>query len=373
MKSKVALIIGICVLFFGCAEEPSQVKKEQRLRVNGQWVTEPGGQPMFNPQTSALVNWRGGLLTLSDRSADASHRLKLRAIDPNTSVLSGPDLLMRPSEQVQNSCFAEYVSNNPDLEALVVDPDDDKVFYIVTEDASYAAPMTAACQQQYANSRATLYPSLLIRLALQSDDTVMMTHIRPIQFSTTKQIGNFPNDGIEALAFDQNRTLYLGLEKDSNNQARIFSLQMDSDFWQSSDFALVKESVAKLPKFDKGQHPINGMDFYQSKNTQGFLLMAARNDESLWIVDLSGEKDAQIIAFDFYAEIKGNSPGCEDYELMKNASIEGVAVIDNTLWLINDPWKAVYTTNIQCRQNEQNYRSFSPLLFSLPIQAEWFE
>jgi hypothetical protein len=373
MTTKVVLILGMWIVLFGCAKEPLQVQQEQKMRVNGHWVTESNGQSMFNPQTSALVKWRGGLLTLSDRSADPSQRLKLRKIQTQNSILTGPDMAMVLSAQLQTSCFAEYVSNNPDLEALAVDPDDDKVFYIVTEDGSYAAPMPQACQQQYANSGSTSYPSLLIRLELQTDNTVAMTHVRPIQFDESMQIGDFPNDGIEALAFGQRRTLYLGLEKDSNKQARVFSLQMDSDFWQSTDFAMVTESVAKLPTFDSGNHPINGMDYYQSEDNREFLLLAARNDESLWVVDLSGKKEARIIGFNFFAEIKQNTPECESYELMKNASIEGVAVVDDTLWLINDPWKAVYTTNIQCPQNEQNYRGYSPLLFKLPISQEWFQ
>lgn len=373
MTIKVSFIIGILALFIGCTKEPLDLPKEQRVRVNGHWVMEKDGQSMFNPQTSALAEWRGGLLTLSDRSADPSHRLKLRPINPKNAELTGSDLLMVLSEQVQNSCFAEYVSNNPDLEALAVDPDDDKVFYIVTEDGSYAEPLSAECQQQYVNSGSTLFPTLLIRLELQSEYTVAMTHIRPIQFATTMQVGDFPNDGIEALAFGQQRTLYLGIEKDANKQARIFSLKMGSEFWQSSDFAVVTESPAKLPKFEAGNHPINGMDYYQTKDKGEFLLLAARNDESLWVVDLSGEKPARIIDFAFYAEIKQNSLECENYEIMKNASIEGVAVIDNTLWLINDPWKAVYTSNIACPQNEQYYQNYSPLLFSLPIQPEWFE
>ena len=83
-----------------------------------------------------------------------------------------------------------------------------------------------------------------------------MSHIRPIQFTADMQIGDFPNDGIEALAFGQARTLYLGVEKDSHKQARIFSLQMHSEFWQSDEFAVVTKFALKLPVFESGNHPL---------------------------------------------------------------------------------------------------------------------
>jgi hypothetical protein len=343
------------------------------LQANGHWIMEQDGQVMLNPQTSGLVKWRDGLLTLSDRSAHPSQRLRLRTISTGNMLLSGPDLPMILSDDLQTSCFAAYISDNPDLEALAVDPDDDRVFYVITEDASYAEPMSDVCQQKFLNSGSTNYPTLLVRLELQANNVASMTHIRPIQFTAAMQIGDFPNDGVEALAFGQARTLYLGIEKDSNKQARIFSLQMDNEFWQSDEFAVVTKFALKLPIFDSGNHPINGMDYYQTPDGRDFLLVAARNDETLWVVDLSGEKETVILPIDFFAEIQTNSEGCENYEAMDNASIEGVAVTDDTLWLINDPWKAMYLNNVQCAQNRAHYQMFAPLLFSLPIQAKWFD
>ena len=359
MRTYVGFIIGICSLFVSCGPpELAQIeqleKSEQRLQVNGHWIMEQDGQVMLNPQTSGLVKWRNGLLTLSDRSAHPSQRLRLRTISEVDALLSGPDFPMMLSETLQASCFAAYISDNPDLEALVVDPDDDNVFYVVTEDASYADPMSDVCQQSYQNSGSTNYPTLLVRLELQANSTALMTHIRPIQFTADMQIGNFPNDGVEALAFGQGRTLYLGIEKDSNKQARIFSLHMHSEFWQSDEFAVVTNFALRLPSFDSGNHPINGMDYY-------------------WVVDLSGKKETLILPVDFFAEIQTSSEGCENYEVMDNASIEGVAVIDDTLWLINDPWKAVYLNNVQCVQNRPHYQMFAPLLFSVPIKATWFD
>ena len=379
MRTNVGFIVGICSLLISCGKPPelAQVEKlvqtEQKLQVNGHWIMEPNGQVMLDPQPSGLVKWRDGLLTLSDRSAHPSQRLRLRTISPDDALLSGPDFPMILSEELQASCFAAYISDNPDLEALVVDPDDDKVFYVVTEDASYADPMSDDCQQKYLNSGSTHYPTLLVRLELQANNTVLITHIRPIQFTADMQIGNFPNDGVEALTFGQARTLYVGIEKDIKKQARVFSLQMHSAFWQSDEFAIVTDVALNLPTFESGNHPINGMNYYQTADGREFLLMAARNDETLWVVDLSGQKETTILPIDFFAEIHISSEGCENYEVMDNASIEGVAVVDNTLWLVNDPWKAVYLNNIQCVQNRAHYQQFAPLLFSVPIQTKWFD
>jgi hypothetical protein len=356
-----------------CGQIPVSVIEEQVLQVNGHWILEQNGQAMLNPQSSGLVKWRSGLMTLSDRSADPSQRLRLRSISQDDTLVGAVDFPIVLSDKLHSSCFAPYVSDNPDLEALVVDPDDDRVLYVVTEDASYADPMSEVCQQKYLGSGSTNYPTLLVRLELQTNNTALISHIRPIQFTANMQIGDFPNDGVEALAFGQSRILYLGVEKDSHKKARIFSLQVNDEFWQTDEFAVVTEFALKMPVFDKGNHPINGMDYYQTPDGREFLMVAARNDETLWIVDLSGQKETLILPLDFFAEIQTNSEGCENYEAMDNASIEGVAVIDSTLWLINDPWKAVYLNNVKCPQNRKNYEMFAPLLFSIPIQSKWFD
>jgi hypothetical protein len=278
---------------------------------------------------------------------------------------------MNLSEHVAQSCFASYLRDNPDLEALVVDPDDDRVFYVATEDAS-SETLSEACQQKFADTGSTEYPSLLIRLALQEDNSARITHVRPIQFSTDMHIGDFPNDGLEALAFGNDRTLYLGLEKDRDDQARIFSLKMDAEFWQGSDFAQVRDLKLRLPTFDKGNHPINGMSYYQHKGA-GYLIAAARNDETLWIIDLAAQKDTRIVPLKFDAPITPGDTPWGELERMDNALIEGVAVEGKTLWLINDPWKLVYTKNIQCELNQKKFKSMAPLIFSLAIQDKWFD
>jgi hypothetical protein len=372
MKTRFILILVVGSMLLGCGEIATKAAANDSLKAYGHWITKPSGQVMVDPQPSGLKYWRGGLLTLSDRSAAVEHRLRLRQLS-TAAQLVDDGLPMVLSTSLLNSCFAAYLGDNPDLEALAVDPQKDTVFYVVTEDASYSSPMSKACQLKYADTGSTDYPILLIRLELLADNQLTMTHVRPIQFQGTMQIGDFPNDGIEALAFGQDRQLYLGIEKDKNKQARLFSLTLNDTFWQSQEFAPVSELAAKLPLFEHGNHPINGMDYYQTDQGAEFLLVAARNDESLWIVDLAAQKEAKIIAIDFYAEIATNSDGCEAYESMDNASIEGVAVVEQTLWLVNDPWKAVYLNNIQCPQNRENFQQFAPLLFSLPIQSAWFE
>ena len=57
---------------------------------------------------------------------------------------------------------------------------------------------------------------------------------------------------------------------------------------------------------------------------------------------------------------------------MDNASIEGLTVLDDTLYLVNDPWKENYLKNIQCDSNKARYEAMAPLLFSLPLDPAWF-
>lgn len=374
--SFMAMLIAILPLT-GCdsiklgSPQEKTVSAELPLISKGYWITEPDGEVMNDPQTSGLVLWRGQLVTLSDRSAHESQRLRLRKVDQLNAKLQSDDMPIRLSDRVKTSCFGTYLGDNPDLEALTVDPDDDSVFLVVTEDASGNKPLSEVCRQQYGNSGATEYPTLLLRLKLQTDNSVLMTDVRPLQYSASMQVGNYPNDGIEALAFGKNRMLYLGLEKDAKGQARVFSLNITDDFWQTEEFAQVQDPQLKLPYFETGRHPINGMDYYPTDG-QGYLIAAARNDEKLWIIDLSGKKDTVIVSVDFLAEIKPKDPSCGEWEKMDNASIEGVAVTGRTLWLVNDPWKKVYLNNIQCLQNKGHFEKMAPLLFSMPIDPRWF-
>jgi len=75
---------------------------------------------------------------------------------------------------------------------------------------------------------------------------------------------------------------------------------------------------------------------------------------------------------DFMAPADADMENCAATERMDNASIEGVAVINDTVWMINDPWKVNYLKNIQCPVNRKRYEAMAPLLFSTPVQADWF-
>jgi hypothetical protein len=185
-------------------------------------------------------------------------------------------------------------------------------------------------------------------------------------------VGNFPNDGIEGLAISRTNVLYLGLEKDSEGKARIFEVTLNETTFDShSEFLRTRDAELNLPEFEQGAHPINGMDiFYPSNDSDGYLIAAARNDNQLWVIDLSKRKPTAIVPLSFLSNNAHES--CVASYVMDNASLEGVAVDGNTLYLINDPWTRNYLKNVTCEQEREKYERMSPLLFSLPIKAEWF-
>ena len=131
MKTLFAVLLGICSLT-SCQPTAPVDTSNYIQKSYGHWITEPSGDIMLDPQPSGLTHWRGKLLTLSDRSAHVSQRLTLRGINQEKAKLNGPNMKIVLSQQAQQSCFASYMSDNPDLEALTVDPDDDQVFYFVT-------------------------------------------------------------------------------------------------------------------------------------------------------------------------------------------------------------------------------------------------
>ncbi|MEH6385034.1 MAG: hypothetical protein V7780_10540 [Colwellia sp.] len=345
----------------------------QQVTLQGKWLVETNKAVMLDPQTSALKLWRGKLLSLSDRSAHQSQQKQLHIIDPDTALVAEKSLVMTLSNQVKESCFYPYLADKPDFEALAVDPNNDNVFVVVTEDARDGVQLSPACQQRFKETGSTKYPSLLVRLEIDENNVLSMTHVRPLQFNALYNVGDFANDGIEGLAFGKNNTLYLGLEKDNKGVARIFSLALTEKFWVSEEFATVVDTDVVLPNFSKGQHPINGMDYLPVDNHPGYLAAAARNDNQLWIIDLSNKKPTKVISMTFLAPVVSNDEQCKDWELIGNTSLEGVAVADNKIWLINDPWKAHYMENVKCASNRDNYKRLAPLLFSLPINKHWFE
>lgn len=377
MKYKGGIALAILTLV-GCSDSKpvppeTVVKAPSVLKATGKWVTTPDGEVMADPQTSGLAVVEGKLLSISDGSATPSQQRKLHVIDPASAVLAEPGSTFSRAARVRRSCFNQYLSGEPDLEGLVVDPSDSSVLYTVTEDATRTGALSVRCQRRFKDTGSTDYPTLLVRLQRDDDGDVMMTHVRPIQFALRDNVGDFPNDGIEGIAMADNGTLYLGLEKDAAGQPRIFSLTMDDAFWESDDFARVIDAQLPLPTFSQGNHPINGLTWYRHPESQvAYLLAAARNDNELWVVRVDGESATRRVPLQFTAPAGQASSECEDNEVMDNASIEGVAVIGETLWLINDPWKKNYLKNVQCDALRPHYEAMAPLIFSVPLQAAWF-
>lgn len=374
--STVTLLLLIPTLF-ACQPSNDQVVETppapSTIDLNGTWLFESDGSIMKDPQTSGLVFADEQLYTVSDGSALAEQRRRLHQIDPSSGRIVSKLGPMSMSTRVRRSCFSQYLSDEPDFEALVMDPDDNNVFVIVTEDATRSGALSPRCQQRFEDTGSTAYPTLLVRVE-RNEERLIMTHVRPLQYPLSFAVGDFPNDGIEGMAFGEQRELYLGLEKDAEGQPRIFSLNLDDDFWQETDFAVVSDPQLLLPQFESGNHPINGMDFLALPGEHpGLLIAAARNDDQLWLVDLSKQKPTQVINLRFFAPTLDTSGQCEPYELMDNASLEGVAVAHQSIWLVNDPWKRNYLKNVQCASNQQRYEAMAPLIYELPIQPEWLQ
>lgn len=368
MKGILLIVLSALVLS-SCSTEKA---RPTGIGLDGKWIRSASGDVMLDPQTSGLIYWRNSLVTVADGSGHESQRLKLHRFNPSSAKLSPHPMQMLLSEKVKSSCFADYLSAKPDYEGLVSDPNNDNIFILVTEDASRTGELSPDCADKFSATGSTEYPTLLVRMEWKDEVQLMVTHVRPIQFAAELDVGNFPNDGIEGMAFGDDRTLYLGLEKDNAGKPRIFSIKIDEDFWQSADFVQVRDPQFPLPEFTSGSHPINGMDYIAHKGKSGYLVAAARNDSELWLVDVAKENETIVVPLHFYAEITDKSAGCGERELMDNASIEGVAVSGDQIWLINDPWKVNYHKNIQCDANRSNYEKMAPLVFSLPIDDKWF-
>ena len=344
------------------------------LPLKSQWLKEANGETLLDPQTSGLTPWRNNrLMSISDASAHGSQVLNLLEIEPQSqTVVTKYPIVLAP--QIKQSCFGEYLAYRPDLEALVVDPDDDRVFYSVTEDAK-GFRLNAACQARYQQSGSTVFPSVLLRLQLAPDGShFVLTHLKPLQFSADMAVGNFPNDGIEGLAFGKQRQLYLGLEKDSQSHARIFSVTLDAAFWQNQDFVAVVEESLRLPRYtDELPHPVNGLTF-MTLGDDDWLVAVARNDNELWLIDPEGRKKTIQVPVKFLASrladatVASSEPECVDYEEMDNYSMEGVTLQGEQLWIVNDPWKARYRQNIRCKDNRLGYERMSPLLTRISLQ-----
>ncbi|MDY6977499.1 MAG: hypothetical protein SVW51_15060 [Pseudomonadota bacterium] len=335
----------------------------------GKWILDEDGKVMFDPQTSGLVVLDGQLVTIADASADVTQQLKLHTISPETARLSASSKRFSFSRAVRRSCFYGYLSEQPDLEALAVDPRDSSVIYTVTEDATRTGALSPRCETKYEDTGSTDYPTLLVKLTRQDNGAVEMSDVRPLQFPKEFEVGNFPNDGIEGLTMADDGTLYLALEKDKAGQPRIFTLSVDKDFFSSSDFATVSEPDLQLPSFTSGNHPINGLALYTYSTGASYLFGAARNDNELWVIDTSGSKPTKRIPIIFDV---ASDQSCEQYT-MDNSSMEGLVTIDSTLWIINDPWEKNYMKNATCEAHKPRYEDLAPLLFPIEINDVWFD
>ena len=361
------LVIAACSEPKNVVIEPAEVDLTEETV--GEWITDSNGKVMFDPQTSGLVVLDGQLVTIADASADATQQLKLHTINPSNAKLTASSASFTFSNSVRRSCFYNYLSEQPDLEALAVDPRDPSVIYTVTEDATRTGALSPRCESKYEATGSTDYPTLLVKLKLKGEGKVEMNSVRPLQFSTEYEVGNFPNDGIEGLTMAADGTLYLGLEKDKAGQPRIFTANIDDDFWSTTEFAPVSDPALELPSYTSGNHPINGLALHTTANNETFLLAAARNDNELWIIDTTKQKATKRIPVSF--KVNGDQ-ACGNY-LMDNASMEGLVVLEDTLWIINDPWEKNYMKNAVCEADVSRYEDLAPLLFPLPLKSSWFE
>lgn len=343
------------------------------LAVAGQWLVDTQGETLLDPQSSGLTLRHNELLHIGDNKADKTMRNVLLRIDPTTAQLKAAPIAITIAPSLQHSCFADLLHGDPDFEALTWDRIDDTTLITVTED-SRAYSLSAQCQAKYANSHSTDYPSLLLKIKVDKAlSQAQIVAVRPVQFTKSAKVGNFPNDGIEGLAFDNNRNLYLALEQNSANAPMIFSSPYGADFWQDESFIAVTDAGLQLPNIDNQDHPINALDFLPSDkpNHPGYLIAMARNDDQLWIIDLAKQAPAVVQNIGFYAATPATSQ-CPSYERMSQTAAEGIAVNGNQVFIVNDPWQHHYADNIQCPENAINFNRFSPLLFSLQINPQWF-
>lgn len=368
-------LLAVCAVTFvaSCSEPVKEVTKPKKVDLKevtvGEWITDSQGSVMFNPQTSGLIDIDGQLVTISDGSADSSLQLKLHYINPADATFTTSSDAFSFSSSVRRSCFYSYLSEKPDLEALATDPRDPSIVYTVTEDATRTGALSASCEAKYAETGSTDYPTLLVKLTIKGEGKIEMSDVRPLQFPTEFEVGNFPNDGIEGLTMDDNGLLYLGLEKDKAGQPRIFTLNIDDDFWGTNDFATVSAPSLDVPTFTAGNHPINGLALHKTVKGDSFLIAAARNDNELWIIDTAGSKPTKRIPVTF--KVNGGE-ACGEY-LMDNASMEGLVVMGSTLWLINDPWVKNYMKNAICDADKSRYEDMAPLIFPVEMKESWFE
>lgn len=365
-----SLILLLIVSIMSLSSCANMSQQPTALELTGQWLVDEDGQLLLDPQPSGLTFWQDRLVMISDASAADAQIKQLHFFDPSTGKRAFASPQYTIAENLATQCFSQYLQTKPDLEALIKDPHNPNGFITVTEDASVLGELSEACQQQFNATHSTEYPTVLVRLDWDGDN-LKVTGTRAVQFPKSAGVGNYPNDGIEGLAYADN-TLYLSLEKDSQFRARIFTTSLPDDFWQQSDFVTVDTWDASLPnlhQFDRKPrpHPINGTDIV-THNGVNWLIAAARNDNQLWLIDIANRLPTKVVKLRYLAPNRlPNMPfdqNCTQYSFMDNASLEGVAVNGQDVYLMNDPWKKNYWKNTQCPSTQPAYdKLMSGLLF----------
>lgn len=339
----------------------------------GKWITDLQGQTLNDPQSSGFTWRHGEIIHLGDNSAAPEMRNTLLRINPQTAIINAAPVQITVAQHILNGCFGELFSKSPDYEALTWDRLDDTTLITVTEDSSFVS-LSPDCKARYGKTHSTDFPTLLVKI--ETDKALSraeITAVRPVQFPESAQVGNFPNDGIEGLAFDNAGNLYLGLEQNAANAPMIFKTAYDNSFWQQDGYVKVQDTGFALPVPDDKDHPINDLDYLPSpkEGHPGYLVAIARNDDQLWIIDISQQQAPFVQQMAYYAPTLTSS-NCPAYEKMVQTAIEGVTVHNDMVYLVNDPWKKHYPDNIQCPDNTAHFNKFAPLMFTTPVNPVWF-
>lgn len=366
--SVLTLTILMCTTFSVSAEHPVTT-----FNAAGKWLIDQQHQTLVNPQSSGFTWRHNEIIHLGDNSAAEHMRNKLLRVNPETAQLNAAPISITVSDNILNGCFGELFSQYPDYEALTWDRLDDTVLVTVTEDSSFIT-LSPECKARYGVTNSTDYPTLLVKIKTDKAlSFAKITAVRPVQFPASAEVGNAPNDGIEGLAFDNAGNIYLALEQNAANAPMIFQTKYDSAFWQQDDYVKVQDSAFALPLPDTKDHPINDLDYLPSPKIghPGYLVAVARNDDQIWIIDISQHQRPFVQQMAYYAPTPPNST-CPAYEKMVQTAVEGVAVHSDTLFLVNDAWKKHYPDNIQCPDNAENFNKFAPLMFTLPVNPLWF-
>lgn len=352
---------------------PTTANEVKHGTAAGIWLTDLQGDTLTDPQSSGFTWRHNEIIHLGDNSAIEAMRNKLLKVNPQTAQLNAPPITITVSDHVLNGCFGELFRQYPDFEALTWDRQDDTVLVTVTEDSRFVS-LSPECKARYGETNSTDYPTLLVKI--ETDEALtqaQITAVRPVQFPKAALVGNAPNDGIEGLAFDNSGNLYLALEQNAANAPMIFKTAYNANFWQQDDYVKVQDSAFVLPVPDDKDHPINDLDYLPSPkaNHPGYLVAVARNDDQLWIIDISQQQPPFVMQMSYYAPT-GSASDCPAYEKMVQTAVEGVAVYQDSLYLVNDAWKKHYPDNIQCAANAANFHKFAPLLFRVTVDPIWF-